>query len=220
LARESFDLFNELSSKTAKLRFVKEQFLIRYLVLWWVKAYHPWSRNKYVFSPTELTEHFVEVVLPLANTEVMPDAPLLNLPGLSSLPTLGTVAHNNTALEKNNDNVGLQLKIHAIVEQERLEDNGIGDEFMEMQQVLWVVKWLRAKDFAIYMLFEYKDNNGSTLMWCQDKVVDFIRESEDKHVFVKIEWSDKFMRDGDSKVTKNQLKKTKWNPNTPVGGAW
>ena len=28
------------------------------------------------------------------------------------------------------------------------------------------------------------------------------------------------MRDGDSKVTKNQLKKTKWNLNTPVGGAW
>ena len=28
------------------------------------------------------------------------------------------------------------------------------------------------------------------------------------------------MRDGDSKVTKNQLKMMKWNPNTPVGGAW
>jgi hypothetical protein len=28
------------------------------------------------------------------------------------------------------------------------------------------------------------------------------------------------MRDGDSKVTKKQQKKTKWTPNTPVGGAW
>ncbi len=43
---------------------------------------------------------------------------------------------------------------------------------------------------------------------------------KDKHVFVKIEWNDKYVRDGDSKVTKNQLKKMKWNPNTPVGGAW
>ena len=52
------------------------------------------------------------------------------------------------------------------------------------------------------MLFEYEDNDGSTLMWCQGKVVDFIREVKDKHVFVKIEWNDKYVRDGDSNVTK------------------
>jgi hypothetical protein len=40
-------------------------------------------------------------------------------------------------------------------------------------------------------------------------VVDFIRESKEKHVFVKIEWSDKCVRDGDLKIMKNQLKKTK-----------
>ena len=57
-------------------------------------------------------------------------------------------------------------------------------------------------------------------MWCQGKVVDFIRESKEKYVFVKIEWSDKFVREGDLKMTKKQLKKTKWNPISPVGGAW
>ena len=77
-----------------------------------------------------------------------------------------------------------------------------------------------AKDFAIDMLFEYEEDDGSTLMWCQGKVVDFIRESKEKHLFVKIEWSDKCMREGDLKITKNQLKKTKWNPSSPVGGAW
>ncbi len=41
-------------------------------------------------------------------------------------------------------------------------------------------------------------------MWCQGKVVDFIRELKDKHVFVKIEWSDKCVREGDLKITKNQ----------------
>ena len=45
-------------------------------------------------------------------------------------------------------------------------------------------------------------------------------ESIDKHVYVKVEWSDKCMRDGDLKITRNQLKMTKWNPNLPVGGAW
>ncbi len=58
------------------------------------------------------------------------------------------------------------------------------------------------------MLFEYKENNESILMWCQGKVADFIRESKNKHVFVKIEWSDKCVKDGDLKITKKQLKKT------------
>ena len=35
-----------------------------------------------------------------------------------------------------------------------------------------------AKDFAIDVLFEYEEDDGSTLMWCQGKVVDFIRESK------------------------------------------
>jgi hypothetical protein len=116
-ATEAFDLFNKLISKSAKLQFVKEQILIWYLGLGWAKAYHPWSRNKHVFSPTELMEHFVKVVMPLANTEVVPDVPPMNLPGLPSLPTLGTVAHDVT-VEENNDNAGLQLRINAMVEQE------------------------------------------------------------------------------------------------------
>jgi hypothetical protein len=33
-----------------------------------------------------------------------------------------------------------------------------------------------------------------------------------------IEWSDKCVRDGDRKITRSQLKKTKWNLNVPVGG--
>jgi hypothetical protein len=108
-----------------------------------------------------------------------------------------------------------------MVEQERLEDDGIGDELMEMQEILWpIIKRLRAKDFALDMLFEYEDNDGSTLVWCQGRVVAFIKESIDKHVYVKIEWRDECVRDGDLKITRNQLKKTKWNPNVPVGGAW
>jgi hypothetical protein len=57
------------------------------------------------------------------------------------------------------------------------------------------------------MLFEYEEEDGSTLMWCQGKVVDFIRESKDKHVFVKIKWSDKCVREGDLKITKKTTKK-------------
>jgi hypothetical protein len=61
---------------------------------------------------------------------------------------------------------------------------------MEMQQVLWPVERLRAKDFVIDMLFKYEEDDGSTLLWCQGKIGDFSREVKDKHVFVKIEWND------------------------------
>ena len=67
---------------------------------------------------------------------MVPDASQMNIPGRPSLPALGTVAHNTTALEETNDNVGLQLRMDAMVEREKLEDSGIGDELMGMQQVL------------------------------------------------------------------------------------
>jgi hypothetical protein len=31
---------------------------------------------------------------------------------------------------------------NAMIEQERLEDDGIGDELMEMQEILWPIKRL------------------------------------------------------------------------------
>ena len=51
-------------------------------------------------------------------------------------------------------------------------------------------------------------------------MVDFIRESKENYVFVKIEWSDKCVREGDLKITKNQLKRRNGIRGHPVGGAW
>jgi hypothetical protein len=55
----------------------------------------------------------------------------------------------------------------AMVEQVRLENSGVGNELMKMQQVLWPVERLMAQDFVIDMLFEYEDDDESMLMWCQ-----------------------------------------------------
>ncbi len=54
-----------------------------------------------------------------------------------------------------------------MVEQVRLENSGVGNELMKMQQVLWPVERLMAQDFVIDMLFEYEDDDESMLMWCQ-----------------------------------------------------
>ena len=45
-----------------------------------------------------------------------------------------------------------------------MENDEIGDELMEVQEILRPIKRLRAKDFAIDMLFEYEDDDGSTLV--------------------------------------------------------
>jgi len=67
-----------------------------------------------------------------------------------STPDLHRRNSVSTTLEDQNNNAGLQLRIlNAMVEQERLVDDGIGDELMEMQEILWPIKRLRAKDFAI-----------------------------------------------------------------------
>ena len=60
----------------------------------------------------------VKVVLPLQYTEVVPEAPPMNLSGLPTLLALGTVAHDITTLEDQNINAGLQLRINAMVKQE------------------------------------------------------------------------------------------------------
>ena len=59
-----------------------------------------------------------------------------------------------------------------MVEQERLEDDGIGDELMEMHEILWPIKRLRANDFAIDMLFEYEDGvRGGLLLSLRSQLI-------------------------------------------------
>ena len=61
--KQAFDTFGKLKYKCHRMKAVKEQILIRYLGLGWVEAHHPWSKANHTYSPTELLEHFVNVVL-------------------------------------------------------------------------------------------------------------------------------------------------------------
>ena len=89
-----------------------------------------------------------------------------------------------------------------------------------MQQTLWPVASLQKEDFQIDMLFEYSDDDGPVMQWCQGKVIEFIRESEDKHVIVKIKWNEQCLKEADPKVTKQKLMRSKWNLDKPADGAW
>ena len=59
---------------------------------------------------------------------------------------------------------------------------------------MWPVELLREGEFKIDMLFEYSNDGSSVLQWCQGEVIEFIKELDEKHVIVKIEWNENFLK--------------------------
>ena len=73
---------------------------MRYLGCGWEKAYHPWSRNQHTYTATELLEHLMMVVIPLSCTHKYPDDAPFELPGIPTLPTLGTQTNDGEIFYK------------------------------------------------------------------------------------------------------------------------
>ena len=46
MVQKALDECGKLSTKKERLKYVKEQILIRYLGLGWEEAYHPWSKKQ------------------------------------------------------------------------------------------------------------------------------------------------------------------------------
>ena len=83
--------------------------LIWYSVCGWAAAHHAWSLNDRPFTAEELFQHFLDVVLPLADKmDVPPEAPV-SLLSLPSMPQLGTTSSLAKAIEK-----GAQDKLDTV----------------------------------------------------------------------------------------------------------
>ena len=46
--------FEKLTTKKDRLKYVKDQILIRYLGLGWLEAHHPWSKGNRPYPSSEL----------------------------------------------------------------------------------------------------------------------------------------------------------------------
>jgi len=103
-----------------------------------------------------LFEHFVKVVIPLAETNTAPDNPPVELPGLPKLYRLGTRAQDCIDSEHKLKEVSTEFRLRATKKREQLEDDGYGEKLAELQQTLWPVELLRSGDFLPDNLFEYK----------------------------------------------------------------
>jgi hypothetical protein len=71
--RQALDEFEKLTSKKEKIECVKKQILISYLGLGWEESHHPWSKNKHIYTASDLLKHLCEVVIPLQDVKEVPD---------------------------------------------------------------------------------------------------------------------------------------------------
>jgi hypothetical protein len=85
---------------------------------------------------------------------------------------------------------------------------------MKMQEVNWkvfVADEVMINQWGTDMLFEYTDDEGATtLQWFQGRVVELIRQTG-RVAIGKIEWNADYVCEGGASVTKEHLKRSKWN---------
>jgi len=217
--KEALDEFAKLKTKKAQYKFVKEQILIRYLGLGWTEAYHPWSKGKYVYSPLELLEHLVNTVIPLAKVKEIPAEAPVSLPRRKSHGKLGDASVDLIALDNDREKDEESLRLRAMKERDRLESNGFGDQLMEMQKPTAPIEDIRRGPWRIDICFEYTEEGESILQWCQGKVTKLVKEEKDC-IVVECKWDSKFVKRGESRITKEKLKKSDWNPESHTARSW
>ena len=86
--------------------------------------------EKHTYQPEELLQHLINVVIPLADNEIVPSKAPVNLPTRPDTFTIGTKSSDLVAL----DNYMLareeRVRLNVMIERDRLEDSGYGYQLM------------------------------------------------------------------------------------------
>jgi hypothetical protein len=159
------------------------------------------------------------VVIPLQDVNKVPDQAPIKLP---------TRPDNYTLETKSADLLGLddavlakeeRMKLNAMLEQDRRENSGFGNQLMEMQQTSWAINKVRKGSFRIDMCFSYGDKDGNILQWCQGTVIKVLKE-ENTFVTIQIKWDKECLKEGDREISQDKLMRSKWNSNEHKQGTW
>ena len=210
------DEFKKLKTKKDKLKFVKDQILMRYLGLGWVEAHHPWSKNGNPFTPEQLLEHLVTVVIPLQQIKEVPDHPPYDLPSRPDMVQLGTKAADLAKLDESKADKETEARAKAMERREELESEGFGDQLSELQEANCPIEAIKSGRFNIDMLFIYGEGE---LSWCQGVVTKVLKETRTV-LKVEVKWNKDCVRTGEMDKTIHQLKLSKWNSETHEYGTW
>ncbi len=219
---EAEEQYKALGNKTAQMKEVKNQILIRYLGCGWVDAYHPWSKGNHTYTHDELFEHLKRKVIPLSETKTVPNSPPVTLPDLPEAAklSLGQLTHDRVSLENRALDGEEDFKEKARAKRDQLEASGHGSKYEEWQRrSMPAIESL--KDFQIEFLFDvsYDDETcgGSELVWMNGVVTEIVSSKKNK---VKIKWEEKWLTEGESSESEQVLLKSMWNHKQAKAGAW
>ena len=216
--RQANHFYSRLKSEAAKLRAVKEQILIRYLGLGWVDAHHPWSAGTIAYTSKQLLRHLTLKVIPMADDLPVPTEPPLNLPSLPVMSKLGTVSSLAKEHEQHSEELKQSVRQDALKEKEDRESRGFGDRWKEEQQIVPPDCDDSLRGFNIEMAFSYMDDEGDKCWgWYNGVVKKVVNERSHS---VLIEWDENCLGARDQRVTKQQIKPNKWNPDSISKGGW
>ena len=96
-----------------------------------------------------------EFVIPIQLTKTIPDEPPMEVPTIPNLPSFGTMAPDVIAHRDFFSNKVANDKQSAIQERAKIEEEGNGDQLMEMQELNMPMVDESFIGYEIYMLFEY-----------------------------------------------------------------
>jgi hypothetical protein len=212
--------YKKLTTKKDKLYYVKEQIKICHLGLGWEKAHHPWSSKGCNYEPDELFAHLVGTVIPLQWTEPIPTQPPIELPTRKNDSiSLGTKSAALLELEEKRKEIAESVRSKAMKKKEGREEDGVGDQLMEMQESSWPVDKILKGGFKIDMCFHCVDG---TLQWYRGVVQSVVRDkSKTKNTIeVMIHWDEEQIDEGQLNPTKQILTKKLYNPLVHVNGCW
>jgi len=215
---EATEQYNALTSKSAKLRAVKDQLLIRYLGLGWVEAYHPWSQNGDDYSPLHLFNFLVDVVIPLKDEKEVPAEPPVDLPSPPDMPTLGTTSSDADGLADTHNERMIAFKTKWRSKRDDRMEGGVGDKWSKMQKDAPPKVDDSLVGYQIEMLFSGHDDEGEPFVNWYHGVVKKLLNAKGRRV--QIDWNEECLGDGDARTSKHKLAITKWNPENCREGAW
>jgi hypothetical protein len=204
--------FKKLTSNSAKLNAVKEQIRIC-LGFGWNDLHHPWSKDGVAYTPQQLLDYLVDVILPEEKKRGLPDKPEMNLPSCKYLPQLGEKTADVDVLEMKYEMEKDKAIEEAIQLREDCDVQGLTDRHEKLQPPRPEVD-AKLVDKEMEMLFAYKEPDGSiNMMWCQGTVMAVKKNSK-----VHIKWDISTLREGDKAITEETILKSKYNKH--VLGGW
>ena len=193
---------------------MKTQIRIRTVGFGWKDLHHPWSRDGKHYSPEELLEHLITVMIPEQKKRGIPKVPPVKLPSRGDRPQLGTVTEDMIQIDKKRAEKEKEFRAAGKRKREEMEreeaEGAAAASRVQPPRPTINEDFIGAR---IEQFWEYKENNGEVVgVWCKGVVVGVMKGNK-----VHIEWDKEYLRPGDLKVTQEKFLVKKWKKEEPQG---